>query len=147
MKTILRPVAVGLLFAVATSTTLAANGEGNSQKEGQKPGIASDKQAYLDQIASKIVTNYSAPGGFDVVQAKIGFELDVHGNVDHLRLLDDDDAPAEGQSSLTRTVLIKAIKKSAPFPSPGPVKKSLKLVAFFKKTTSEQPVACTVQLK
>ncbi len=145
MKKNLLPAVTSLLCAFAMSTTLASNAECN--KASGCEGSKGDNKAYLEEISSKIAKNYSVPSGFDVVKAKIGFDMDSNGNVNHLRLLDDEDAPAEGQSSVTRTALIKAIKNSAPFPSPGSVKKPVRMVALFKKTEAEQPVVCTVQMK
>ena len=138
----------GLCFISATAlgTTLATNAQCCKSSTGCE-SAKSDNKAYLEEISTKIAKNYSVPGGFDVVKAKIGFDVDAHGNVNHLRLLDDEDAPAEGQSSVTRTALIKAIKNSAPFPSPGSVKKPVQMIASFNKTNSEQPVVCTVQMK
>lgn len=146
MKKSLLPAATSVLsaFTVATTFVSAAECEKNSSTSGSsKP----ENEAYLEEISTKIVKNYNVPSGFDVVKAKIGFDMDASGNVNHLQLLDDEDAPAEGQSSVTRTALIKAIKNSAPFPSPGAVKKPLRMVAFFTKTDAEKPVACTVQMK
>lgn len=145
MKKNLLPAVTSLLCAFAMSTTLATNAETTKTSGGE--GSKADNKAYLEEISTKIVKNYSVPSGFDVVKAKIGFDMDSNGNVNHLRLLDDEDAPAEGQSSVTRTALIKAIKVSAPFPSPGSVKKPVRMVASFNKTNPEQPVVCTVQMK
>src|SRR5882672_9119448 len=111
MKKNLLPVVTSVLCAFAMSTTLATNAQCN--KGSACEGSKLDNKAYLEEISTKIVKNYSVPGGFDVVHAKIGFDMDANGNVNHLRLLNDQDAPAEGQSSLTRTALIKAIKDSA----------------------------------
>jgi len=146
MKKNLLPAAASVLsaFAVATTFVNAAECEKNSASS---CGTKTENKAYLEEISSKIVKNYSVPSGFDVVKAKIGFDMDASGNVNHLQLLNDDDAPAEGQSSVTRTALIKAIKNSAPFPSPGAVKKPVRMVAFFQKTDAEKPVVCTVQMK
>jgi hypothetical protein len=137
--------ATSLVCALAMSTTLATNAQCN--KSGCNESSKADNKAYLEEISTKISKNYSVPSGFDVVKAKIGFDMDANGNVNHLRLLDDEDAPAEGQSSVTRTALIKAIKNSAPFPSPGSVKKPVKMVASFNRTNPEQTVVCTVQMK
>jgi hypothetical protein len=146
MKKNLLPAATSVLSAFTVATTFA--GAADCEKNGATGcGTKPENKAYLEEISNKIVKNYSVPSGFDVVKAKIGFDMDASGNVNHLRLLDDEDAPAEGQSSLTRTALIKAIKNSAPFPSPGAVKKPVRMVAFFKKTDAEQPVVCTVQMK
>jgi hypothetical protein len=148
MKKNLLPVATSLLCALAMSTTLATNAEcckKSSSTSGEN--TKADNKAYLEEISNKITKNYSVPSGFDVVKAKIGFDMDANGNVNHLRLLDDEDAPAEGQSSVTRTALIKAIKNSAPFPSPGSVKKPVRMVASFDKTNAEKSVICTVQMK
>lgn len=135
------------ISATALGTTLATNAQCCKGKSSGCETSKSDNNAYLEEISTKIAKNYAVPGGFDVVKAKIGFDLDAHGNVNHLRLLDDEDAPAEGQSSVTRTALIKAIKNSAPFPSPGSVKKPVQMIASFNKTNAEQPVVCTVQMK
>lgn len=145
MKKNLLPATTSLLCALAMSTTLATNAQ--CSKSGCTESSKADNKAYLEEISTKIAKNYSVPSGFDVVKAKIGFDMDANGNVNHLRLLDDEDAPAEGQSSVTRTALIKAIKNSAPFPSPGSVKKPLKMVASFNRTNPEQTVVCTVQMK
>lgn len=146
MKKNLLPVATSLLCALAMSTTLATNAE-CCKKSSSGESTKADNKAYLEEISNKITKNYSVPSGFDVVKAKIGFDMDANGNVNHLRLLDDEDAPAEGQSSVTRTALIKAIKNSAPFPSPGSVKKPVRMVASFDKTNAEKEVICTVQMK
>lgn len=151
MKKNLLPVATSLLCALAMSTTLATNAEcckkSSSSSSSSGESTKADNKAYLEEISNKITKNYSVPSGFDVVKAKIGFDMDANGNVNHLRLLDDEDAPAEGQSSVTRTALIKAIKNSAPFPSPGSVKKPVRMVASFDKTNAEKSVICTVQMK
>ncbi len=147
MKKNLLPAATSLLCAFAMSTTLATMAQSHKEKATNGESARSDNKAYLEEMSSKIAKNYMVPGGFDVVKAKIGFSLDANGNVNHLHLINDADAPAEGQSSLTRTALMKAIKDSAPFPSPGAVKKPLQMVALFKKTNSEQPVLCSVQMK
>lgn len=147
MKKNLLPAITSLLCAISFGTTLATNAECTKDKASNCEGTKLDNKAYLEEISSKIAKNYSVPGGFDVVKAKIGFDVDANGNVNHLRLLDDEDAPAEGQSSLTRTALIKAIKTSAPFPSPGAIKKPVRMVASFNKTNAEQSVLCTVQMK
>lgn len=135
----------GSLCALAMSTTLATTAQ--CSKSGCPESSKADNKAFLEEVSTKISKNYSVPSGFDVVKAKIGFDMDANGNVNNVRLLDDEDAPAEGQSSVTRTALIKAIKNSAPFPSPGSVKKPVKMVASFNKTNAEQSVVCTVQMK
>ena len=147
MKKNLLPVATSLLCTFSMSTTLATNAQCSKSSSGCSEGTKADNKAYLEEISTKITKNYSVPSGFDVVKAKIGFDMDANGNVNHLRLLDDEDAPAEGQSSVTRTALIKAIKNSAPFPSPGAVKKPVRMVASFDKTDAEKSVVCTVQMK
>ncbi len=135
----------GFLCALGMSTTLATTAQ--CSKSSCTESSKADNKAFLEEVSTKISKNYSVPSGFDVVKAKIGFDMDANGNVNNVRLLDDEDAPAEGQSSVTRTALIKAIKNSAPFPSPGSVKKPVKMVASFNKTNAEQPVVCTVQMK
>ncbi|HEY9785901.1 MAG TPA: hypothetical protein V6D17_10900 [Candidatus Obscuribacterales bacterium] len=107
--------------------------------------IAAGDKAYFDEISKKIITQYKVPGGFEVVHAKVGFEVDAKGNVGRVTLLSDDDAPAEGQSVVTRTAMIKAIKKAAPFPPPGELKTPVKLVAEFERNQSGEGVSCKVE--
>ncbi|MBC7999430.1 MAG: hypothetical protein IAF58_15875 [Leptolyngbya sp.] len=144
MKKYLLPIAASIVCSVTLGTISGADAETSATS---KDGSACDKKAYFEDMSTKIVKSYAVPSGFDVVKAKIGFQLDGNGNVANLKLLNDDDAPAEGQSTVTRTALIKAIKNAAPFASPGELKKPMNLVAFFQKTDAEKPVAVEIKVK
>jgi hypothetical protein len=144
MKKNVLPIAASILCAMTVSTVSGAYADSPAKS---KDEATTDKKAYFEDMSTKISKSYEVPSGFDVVKAKIGFQLDGDGNVANLRLLNDEDAPAEGQSTVTRTALIKAIKKAAPFASPGELKKPMNLVAFFQKTDAEKPVSVEVKVK
>lgn len=101
-------------------------------------------QQYFAETAKKVMEHYKVPSGFEAIHAKIAFQVDERGNVLKANLLNDPDAPAEGQSVVSRTAMIKAIKNAAPLTPPREMKTPVKLIAEFKRNESGEGVNCSV---
>ena len=102
---------------------------------------------YLEAASKKILEAYAVPGGYEVVYAKVSFQVDSSGNITNAKLLGIPVCVRTKQASaLTNAALLKAVQNASPLsPPPKEMLVPAHLTAVFDGRDLKKTVSCTVQ--